>query len=354
MNIIEKDIIIVGQGIAGSVLALELIKRGKSIIVIDKSELSASSRVAAGIWNPVVFKRLTKSWMIDELTPCLNEFYSSAEKILGVKFLEERKIAKLFTEEQEINLWKKKVSEDMREYLSEEILEMHEPTSSKYAIVKQAGNLDTVAFLNAVTVHLKANDSFLEEAFSHNDLRISATGVSYKNIDANEIIFCEGHLVKNNPHFNYIPFKPAKGDVLTISCKELDIDFILNKGMFIMPLGNHLFKCGATYNWQDLTDTPNPAGKEELIAKLKKMLPYDFDVIKHEAGVRPSVVDRRPVLGTHPIHSQLKIFNGLGTKAVMLAPFFAKQLCDYLIEGEDLNVEVDVRRFENLNNSTIH
>lgn len=342
----KKDFIIVGQGIAGSVLALELIKRGKSVIVIDKPELSSSSRVAAGIWNPLVFKRLTKSWMIDELTPCLNEFYSGAEKLLNSKFLEERKIAKLFTEEQEINLWKKKVNEDMYDYLSEEILEMHEPTVSKYAIVKQAGNLDTVAFLSSTTQYLKANDSYLEENFSHNDLIINATGVSYKNINANEIVFCEGHLVKNNPHFNYIPFKPAKGDVLTITCNELNIDFILNKGFFIMPLGNNTFKVGATYNWQDLTDVPNPAGKEELINKLKKLIPYEFEVIKHEAGVRPSVIDRRPVLGTHPTHPQLKIFNGLGTKAVMLAPFFAKQLCDYLIDRKELNAEVDVKRFE--------
>lgn len=345
MKNVEKEFIILGQGIAGSVLALELIKRGKSIIVIDDASLSTSSRVAAGIWNPVVFKRLTKSWMIDELTPCLNEFYSSAEKTLGVKFLEERKIAKLFTEEQEINLWKKKVVEDMSAYLSEEILEMNEPITSKYAIVKQAGNLDTVAFLNATTQYLKEKDSYLDEVFNHNELKINSSGVSYKNINATEIIFCEGHLVKNNPLFNYIPFKPAKGDVLTISCKQLNIDFILNKGMFIMPLGNHLFKCGATYNWQDLTDIPNPVGKEELTTKLKKIIPYEFEVIKHEAGVRPSVIDRRPVLGTHPAHSHLKIFNGLGTKAVMLAPFFAKQLCDYLIEGKELNVEVDVKRF---------
>lgn len=349
MKNVEKDFIILGQGIAGSVLALELIKRGKSIIVNDDASLSTSSRVAAGIWNPVVFKRLTKSWMIDELTPCLNEFYASAEKTLGVKFLEKRKIAKLFTEEQEINLWKKKVTEDMSAYLSEEILEMNEPTTSKYAIVKQAGNLDTVAFLNATTQYLKANDSYLDDAFSYNELKIDSSGVSYKNINATEIIFCEGHLVKDNPHFNYIPFKPAKGDVLTILCKELKIDFILNKGMFIMPLGNHLFKCGATYNWIDLTDIPNPVGKEELIVKLKKIIPYEFEVIKHEAGVRPSVIDRRPVLGTHPTHIQLKIFNGLGTKAVMLAPFFAKQLCDYLIEGKELNVEVDVRRFNSSN-----
>ena len=345
MKNVQKDFIIVGQGIAGSVLAMELIKRGKNIVVIDKPELSTSSRVAAGIWNPVVFKRLTKSWMIDELSPCLNEFYSSAEKTLGVKFLEERKIAKLFTDVHEINFWKKKVTEDMSEYLSEEILEMHTPLQSKYSIVKQAGNLDTVAFLNATTQYLKTKESYLQEVFNHDELKINVTGVSYKNLNTNEIIFCEGHLVKNNPHFNYIPFKPAKGDVLTISCKQIDIDFILNKGMFIMPLGNHLFKCGATYNWQDLTDVPNPAGKEELIVKLKKIIPYEFEVIKHEAGVRPSVIDRRPVIGAHPYNAQLKIFNGLGTKAVMLAPFFTKQLCDYLIYGESLNAEVDVKRF---------
>ena len=76
------DFIVVGQGLAGSVLALKLIENGYSIKVIDKPELSSCSKVAAGIWNPVVFKRITKSWMIDELMPEMLNFYRQSEKIL--------------------------------------------------------------------------------------------------------------------------------------------------------------------------------------------------------------------------------------------------------------------------------
>jgi len=341
----KKDIIIVGQGIAGSVLALELLNRKKSIVVIDKPQLSASSKVAAGIWNPVVFKRLTKSWMADELIPSLNEFYTEAEITTNTSFVEERKIAKLFTEEQEINLWKKKSTEEMQNYLTTTIYEMQHPLLSKYAIVKQAGNIDTKAFLNATSTYLQQKNSYINEVFDYSLVQLSENGIVYKSTSASQIIFCEGYLIHQNPYFNYLPFKPAKGDVLTIFCKSLSIDFVLNKGIFIMPLGNHLFKIGATYNWQNIHDAPSETAKEELISKFKKIVSYPFELITHESGVRPSVIDRRPVLGTHPKHSNIKLFNGFGTKAVMLAPYFAKHFCDYLFDKKALLKEVDVKRF---------
>lgn len=47
-----------------------------------------------------------------------------------------------------------------------------------------------------------------------------------------------------------------------------------------------------------------------------------YNVVEHKAGVRPSVSDRRPVLGPCKDYEQLVVFNGLGTKGVSLAPFF--------------------------------
>lgn len=284
--------------------------------------------------------------MADEIVPVLLDFYWDAEKTLGCKFLDEKKIVKLFTEEQETALWKKKAADEMALYLDPATFTIHEPINSEAGYVLRTGNIDTRKFLGESREYLTKTDSFLEEQFAFGNLTTTESSVSYKEYSADSIIFCEGYLMKNNPYFNYIPLKPAKGDVLTIKCKELNIDFILNKGVFIMPLGNDLFKVGATYDWEDLTDEPSEKGKKELVEKLNKILPYDYEVVKHEAGVRPSTIDRRPVIGKHPVNENIQLFNGFGTKAVMLAPYFAKQFILFL-EGENkLNQEVDCRRFK--------
>ncbi len=340
------DYIIVGQGIAGTILAHELLKKNKNIIFLNNENLSSSSKVAAGIWNPVVFKRLTKSWLADDLIPSLNTFYNEIGKKLNFQFIKETSIAKLFSEEQEKTLWIKKAETEMSNYLNSETLEMNQPTHTEFALVKQSGNLDTKLFLNESKKYFQLHNLYLDEQFDFNQLFIHPNFVEYKNYTAEKVIFCEGYRIRENPYFKWIPMKPAKGDVLTIYCKELKLEFILNKGIFILPLGNNLFKIGATYNWKELHDQPDELAKAELISKLKKIMPYEFEVVNHESGVRPAVIDRRPVIGSHPNHEQLMVFNGFGTKAVMLVPYFAKMLAQHLTEKLPLHEETSVSRFK--------
>jgi glycine/D-amino acid oxidase-like deaminating enzyme len=348
-NTNQFHFLIVGQGIAGSVLALSLIKSGYRVCVIDKPGLSLSSRVAAGIWNPVVFKRLTKSWLADELMPELIDFYTWCEKEFHASFITKRKIIKPFTEEQEKNLWLKKAQHD-NAFLDARIYDNFElnasQTISPYSFVLEAGNLDVIAFLDAVKNHLISQQAFFEDSFQYEALKPTSEGITYKALTADNIVFCEGHLISKNPFFNWVPMKPAKGEVLTISCKNLKLEtHILNKGIFIMPLGNDLYKVGATYEWETLNDEPTTQKKEELTEKLKAVLKVPLEVVKHEAGVRPAVIDRRPVIGSHPTINTHFVFNGFGTKAVMLAPYFAKQLVDHIQSGTFIDAEADVRRF---------
>lgn len=113
-----------------------------------------------------------------------------------------------------------------------------------------------------------------------------------------------------------------------------------------MPLGNQLFKVGATYEWDQLNDIPSEEGKFELTKKLNSIISSPYNIVSHDAGVRPSVIDRRPVIGAHPKHNNIYVFNGLGTKAVMLAPYFAKQFVNYLQNNTPLDKEVDINRFK--------
>lgn len=345
-----KDFIIVGHGLAAHVLMHRFREHDISFITIGDSSLSRCSRVAAGIWNPVVFKRATRSWMANELISELNTFYKRCESDFGKKILTQRPIIKPFTQEQEKQLWLKKSRNDLADFIDGHIYSepskalVHCNITNGYGIVKQGGNLNVSAFIGHSTAYFK--ESFVYEIFDHSQLQILPNKVVYGNVAAKHIIFCEGYRVKDNPYFNWIPLKPAKGEVLTISAPALALNNqVFNKNGFLMDLEPGIFAAGATYEWQDLSETPTEKGLAELQVKLKEMIDCEHTVLKHEAGVRPSTIDRRPIIGVHPKFKNLFSFNGLGTKGVMLAPYFAKKFVNFYLQKEVLNPDVDISRF---------
>lgn len=347
------EFIIVGRGLAATTLMHTFYSHGISFKVVGDADLSSSSKVAAGIWNPIVFKRLTKSWLADELIPYLNHFYGVCEIRLNKKIITQRPIIKPFTEEQEKVLWRKKAEGELKSFLDPQI---HEGVTDEmdrcivvngYAKVKNSGNLNMIDFLECSAEFFEAH--LLNEVFDYHQLQILSEKVVYRNVEAKQIIFCEGYLVKNNPFFNWIPLKPAKGEVLTIEAPELQLkNAIFNRNGFIMDLSDGVYKAGATYAWDELTESVTSGGLVELRSKVSNMIRCGYRVVKHEAGVRPSSLDRRPIIGAHPIHQQLFVFNGLGTKGVMLAPFFAENFVNFYLQKEKIHQEVDVKRFYHL------
>lgn len=349
----KVDYIIVGQGMAGSILALTLLKSGKSVIVIDDAKANTASKVAAGLYNPVVFKRLVKSWMVDDLLPYMDAFYPEMEKLLGTEFYFSKRILKPFAEEQEKTLWLKKTEEGIGKYLNEAICyeDLNGIVFNPLGIseVMHAGNLDTVKFLTSCKEYFLKNNIFAEEVFDYSQISLSENIVRYKDISATKIIFCEGYKAIENPFFKWLPFKLTKGETLTIKLTHdhaIPFKIVLNKAVFILPIGNDLYKVGATYEWEDLSEKTTEKGRGELVEKLQKVLKVPFEIINHQAGVRPTVNDRRPLIGLHPEHPQLAVFNGLGTKGVMLAPFFANQFVYFLESHTPLDKEVDIARFK--------
>ncbi len=345
--------IIVGQGLAGTILAQTLLKQGKSVVIIDEQRFSNASRIAAGLYNPVVFKRLVKSWMADELITVMDKFYTDAEQLLNTRFFFQKQIVKPFAEEQEKTLWIKKLEEPIGKYMGKTILTnflnnmVHNPLGA--AEITKAGNLDTPLFLDAFRKYFRKKNYLIEEKFEYDKLIISGNSVSYKDLIADKIIFCEGYKTIDNPYFNWLPFKLTKGEIITVKIPALGkieggFEKVINKGIYILPLGNDIFKVGATYEWTDLTEKTTQKGKAELIDKLEKVLNVPFEIIDHQAGIRPTVNDRRPLIGLHPQYLPLAVFNGMGTKGVMLAPYFAKHFSDFLENKNPLNREVDIAR----------
>jgi glycine oxidase len=341
-----KDYLIVGQGLAGSILAWQLENNNYSFTLIDDGGKTSSSKVAGGVVNPMSFKRLILSWKAQELVYYATDFYSKIGQKTGKNVFEALKLLRPFTSYEEQNDWAVRMSTPPFDEVMQ-FFNSHLPACISHELgvgeVNLAGRLDVLEFLETTAHYFSPH--LIHEAFNYDELRlIDKTGVFYKGTSYKGVIFCEGHQYINNPFFNYLPNNCTKGEILVIKSEEFP-PLLISKGCFVMPLRHqHHFVVGATYKWDDLTTHPTEEAKSELIEKLEKIGHFNYEIIEHKVGIRPTVPDRRPLIGVHPQHPQVFLFNGMGSKAVMLAPYFATELIT-LLNGGSLSPEVDIKRY---------
>ncbi|NVK52976.1 MAG: FAD-binding oxidoreductase [Flavobacteriaceae bacterium] len=344
----KVDYIVVGLGLAGIAFVEELIAANKTVLVFEDHS-QTSSLVAGGVYNPVVLKRFTPVWNGAAQLALALPFYRALEKKLAEKFDVTFSTKKVFKSIEDQNNWfaasdKPLLAPFMNPKISKESVN---GVIAHYGFgeVLGTGRIDTEKLIQHYRKYLQDKASIQFEKFDYNALKFAKNTIQYKTIEAQKIVFCEGFGVKQNPFFNYLPLKEAKGELLTIHAPKLAIDFLLKSTVFVLPLGNHYYKVGATFNWKDKTSIPSEEGKEELVEKLKKVITVPYTIINQTAGVRPTVKDRRPLVGVHPIQQQLAVLNGLGTRGVMIAPTVAKNLFNHLEKGTPLAIEIDIKRF---------
>ncbi|MDI9257866.1 NAD(P)/FAD-dependent oxidoreductase [Flavobacterium sedimenticola] len=345
---IRTDYIIVGSGLAGIAFAETLLQNDKSFVVFDNHSQNAT-QIAGGLYNPVILKRFSEVWNAKYQLELADVFYQRIATKLGVSIDFKTPIyRKFFSAEEQNNWFTASDKPNLAPFLSIKVVHKKYQAIEApfgYGEVLHTGYVDTESLLKHYHDYLKKSERLFEDTFDYAKLQITENQVSYENLSANHIVFAEGFGLHQNPFFNYLPLDGTKGELLLIKAPDLDIDVIVNTSVFILPLGNDLFKVGATYNWEDKTNTPTEEGKNELIEKLKEIITCDFEIIEHWAGVRPTVKDRRPLLGTHHLHKSIHILNGLGTRGVMLAPAMALDLFDYIEKQKPLDKTVDIRRF---------
>ena len=342
------DYIIVGSGLAGIAFAETLIQNQKSFVVFENQSQN-SSRVAGGLYNPVILKRFSQVWDAQRQLALANQFYAQIEAKLKVQVDFKMPIyRKFFSIEEQNNWFAASDKPSLSPFLSTTIVhKKYKAIDSPfgYGEVLHTGYLDTDVFLNAYQAYLKSLDILVSYAFRYENLLITDEMVMYDHFQAKHIVFAEGFGMHANPYFKNLPLDGTKGELLIIKAPDLNLDVIINTSIFILPLGDNLFKVGATYNWEDKTDLPTEEGKVELVERIREILQCEFEIVSHFAGVRPTVNDRRPLLGTHPSHKNIHILNGLGTRGVMLAPAMALDLFEYIENKKPLDKSVDIQRY---------
>ncbi len=343
----KVDYIIVGSGLAGILFCEVLKQHGKTYVVVDNNS-QQSSVVAGGLYNPVILKRFSEVWKSKTQMELALPMYHAMEKELGIPLDYKVPIYRLFASIEEQNNWFTACDKpNLSPFLSTNIISNTNPAIAGdygFGEVLQTGRIHTAVLVAVYKNKLKQNDSLLEESFDFDVLDYCDT-VNYKGYEAKQIVFAEGFGLTHNPYFNYLPLKATKGELLTIQAPDLKIDYILKSSVFLMPLGDDLYLVGATYEWNDLNNTTTVKAKEELLEKLKTFLKCDFTVVNQVAGIRPTVKDRRPLVGRHPEHKNLYVLNGLGTRGVMIAPYVAHELYNFIENDSALNQEIDISRF---------
>lgn len=342
--------IIVGQGLAGSCFAFECLKKNLSFILIDETQGIKTSRIAAGIFNPLILKHFTLSWKVEAFLELMHRSFREFEALLKEKYIYDFSTYHIFRNSHEIKTWSKK-SKNLKGFLGD--FEIKNPYSfikapMEMGEIKKTGRVDLARLISDFRRFLKKKNLIWEEKFLYEKINLSPKrGVHYTNLKADYIVFCQGSQLEENPFFNYLPLIKNKGELLTIRLNEIQIKEMIHSKVFLLPQKEkNIYKIGATYQrlQGNLEEKTTQDAKIELLSKLQTFLSCPFELISHDFGIRPTVIDRRPLIGIHPKHNSLALLNGLGSRGVLLAPNMAKFLIKHLENQKEIPSEIDLNR----------
>lgn len=342
------DYLVVGLGLAGISFCEQLEENKKTFHVISDNSQTSSS-VAGGLYNPVILKRFTLAWKANEQLELAMPFYQKIEKRLGVALDYKLSVARRFNSIEEQNLWFEAMDKPfLGAFLSTVIrTNTNQKVDAPYGlgIVQKTGRIDTKKLLTQYSKYLINKGQLKSERFDYQALGIEEDMITYKEIKAKQIVFAEGFGLKQNPYFNYLPLLGNKGEYVIIDAPELNEEKAIKSSIFCIPLGNGKYKIGANYDRNSTSNEPSENTRIELLQKLEKFIKCDYKVIDQVAGVRPTVIDRRPLVGRHPEIHNLYILNGFGSRGVLIAPYASLELYRYISGKKPLNAEIDIFRF---------
>ncbi len=323
--------LIVGQGISGSLVSYMLYRKGIPFLVMDPGVQNTASRIAAGMFTPVSGKRKTILPLTPEQIPFAINIYQNIGTLIGKELVHLQNIYNVFSSETErAELIAKLAQDSYTGYLRADpvtLLHLHQPFGAME--ISASGWVDCPLFVSEWRNWLEARNWLVTGLFDYSRLQVSGNEIGYMGSRFNTAIFCEGYRGMNNPYFPREVIVPCKGDVLTIRANHLPTSHIIkHAGIYLVPLGDHRFKVGATYRWHDQSEAPDEKGRAEIEDVLKKLLSDNYEVIEHCTGIRPTTKTREVIVAQHEVHKNLYMLNGLGTKGVLLGPWFANQLVE--------------------------
>jgi glycine oxidase len=342
---VSEPILIAGGGLAGTALAWALHERGAPFLIVDPNESETCSKIAAGLVTPITGKRVKPSWRVEELLPVALEQYRRIEKLLGGEFYHERPMLRLFREAREVAWWRGRAGEaGLDRWVDADAAPID--AAQFHAELggfgqRHAGWLDTAAYLKASRAFFEGSGTWRDGIVAEETIEPTAEQVRWNGEAFSHVVLCRGAEERGGSRFfSWLKFDCARGVIASLKA-GLREDRIINRGCWILPREDGSWRAGSTYEF-DL-GTPMQASVADLRRKLEQLLRVPFEISGARAGIRPIIKHRQLVLGRHPAHARVSVFNGLGSKGVLRAPFFARMLAAQLLDDKSPDPNVDVR-----------
>ena len=352
----EVDYIIVGQGLSGSFLSWNLLKAGKKVLVINDVQPYTASKVASGVINPVTGRRIVSTWMIDILLPFALEAYTNLGNDIGIELISQKNIIDFHpTPQMKLAFAERQPVEEkyLRYPANEQGLKEYFNFNFGAGEINPCYLIDVHLLLNGWREKLIENGSLWEETFDLNQLTTPNSYLTtydlplstYKNVSSQKVIFCDGTKGFDSPFFNLLPYAKNKGEAVIVEIDGLPRTNIFKQGLSLVPWKENLWWVGSTYEWDFKDLLPSTAFREKVEDLLKFWIKLPYKIVDHIAAERPANMERRPFVGFHPAHPNMGILNGMGTKGCSLAPYFAHQLTENILNNAPINPLADVKRF---------
>lgn len=337
------DYCIVGQGLAGTLLAYFLKKGGKSVLIFDQNLEGSASMVAAGIVNPVTGKNFVKTWRAEEFLDSALEIYNDIACDLGINIYTKANIVRAILTSKEENLWLSRSSDSQFDQFIIDPFDASEFEGKvckpfTYGESKGSFHVHLKAILLEFRKKWLADSSLINEAFNHQELRFLESSFSYHDLSFTELIYCEGHKAIYNPFFINTGLDPAKGEVLLVKIPNANFRKMYKDKIFIVHQYDDIYWVGSGYEWNATDDRPTQAMYAYLTDELMRILTVPYEIVAHQAAIRPTMRDRRPIFLRHQEYNNMYLFNGLGTKGSSIAPFAARQFARYLIDKDEADL----------------
>jgi glycine/D-amino acid oxidase-like deaminating enzyme len=347
----EEEVLIIGQGLAGTWLSWWLYRSGITFKIIDVPNNDSASMRAAGLINPVTGRRMVTTWMIDELIPFAFDAYREIGKFLENSVIEEVSVIDFFPSVQMLQSFQKRFEEDPVYLIPGSDREKYAEWFQYdlgWGAIRPCLLVNVENLLIRWRAWLKKKELLIESGFDLSKLKLLNKGIEYGNIQSRHIIFCDGISSAQNPYFVKLPFALNKGEGLLVEIKGLPGDLVFKKGMSLVPYRENIYWLGSSYEWSFDGDQPSANFRMTAEGWLKYNLKLPYTILEHFAAIRPATLERRPFVGFHPVHPQIGILNGMGTKGCSLAPYFARQLVEKLKGTGTINPLADITRFEKI------
>ncbi len=346
----KVDYLIIGQGLVGTWLSYYVLKAGKTCMVVNDSHTAAASQVASGVINPVTGRRIVQTWMIDTFLPFALKAYTDLGAQLNTTIVKEAPVFLIHPSLQMQESFEYRYEHDnvylQKNNASDFEAYMHTPFGTGQ--INQTIWIDLNLMITGWRQQLINNTQYIDAKFDIADLQITNEGVSWNEIQANRILFCDGIASMENSYFKMLPFAPNKGEALIVEIKDLPNQAIYKNNMTIVPWKDQLFWVGSNYDWEFTDTKPSIDFRNKMEMALRQLLKIPFNVVDHIAGIRPANQERRPFVGLHPSYPAIGICNGMGTKGCSLAPYFAHQLIAHCEQGSPIHPEASLERFEQI------